>query len=600
MKKILKGIKNKPVSQPLNSDPPQNPGPYSDISQDPDYQLMVAESQQGHWNACQQLLSSLDEKYPGDSKIAEFRRDFELQVSISSDIKSSAKEVKKNILFHYFKLLAIIAGSIIASVLLISFVSQKIVSLNQERQLQDRAYQISLLSGQVEYLLNSGQPEKVEELLQRMKAIDPANPKILELSQARDEILSINALYLDAIDKLNNGLDSEASSILTKIESEHPGYKDVPQLIETTNAKINLSRALSAGEAAFNEENWQQAIDSIEQALSLDPANSDSNLKGMLVNSYLRRILQLLENTDTTISEINQAEVYFGRAIVMIPQSQDTSSQLQNLKEVAINLLELKYTQAADQLVKDPAQTLSSLNQAFNYLNNALKLEPQNTSLQAEVYKLNLYKSGFHYYSNMNWEMAIQQLTRLIEIDEGYPNGFARQILYDAHTSQGAQYYSIGSYLEARQDYEIAATLASGSNNLVNYYLAEINLARTLGKLNLYKDADSRFTNAIQSIKYGLRSDASPTILDSLYKAVALDKNGQYENAYNLFLETLVGSDTFYGLKTIEAFQGNCIALIAAQTQSSVQAILDQNDLPPQTLVQSDQILMVPSISSIP
>jgi tetratricopeptide (TPR) repeat protein len=610
MRKItLSNNKKKPKSPQLNPDPsqepdaqqlnieqPQNPDPYSDISQDPDFKLMLAESQQGHWKECKQLITILDEKYPGNSKIAEFKKDFELQVTIINDIKSSAKEDKKNTLIHNLKILGIIAGSVIAAFLIVFFVSKKIGTINQEKQLQSNAYQINILSGQAESLLNSGQPEKVEELIQRMKAIDPTSPKIIELSQKMDEILRINTLYLDAIDKLNNGLNSDALSTLMKIESEYPGYKDVSRLIENTNSKINLSQALSAGTEAFNAGNWQETIGNFEQVLTLDPANSDSNLKGMLVNSYLHRIIQLLEDNNTTFSEINQAELYFSRAIIMIPQIKDSSSEQENLKQTAGNLLELKYTQAAEQLVKDPAQTLDSVNLAFNYLNKALSLDPQNSSLQAEVYQLNLYNTGFHYYIDMNWPSAIQQLTALTAIDESYPNGFARQLLYEAHTSQGDQNYSVGSYLDARKDYEIAETLTSGKDNLLSYYLAEINLGRTLGKLNQYKDANSYFNNAIQSINYEKRGSASPTMISDLHKAVSLNKDGQYENSYNLFVETLVGNDTFYEMKKINAFQGNCLALIAAQSQSSVQAILEQNNLPQQTIVPSDQIIIIPSI----
>ena len=114
--------------------------------------------------------------------------------------------------------------------------------------------------------------------------------------------------------------------------------------------------------------------------------------------------------------------------------------------------------------------------------------------------------------------------------------------------------------------------------------------------MDQYKDANAHFNNAIQSIKYEQRVKAAPTLISDLQKAIALDKEGQYENAHNLFYETLVGNDSFYESKKINAFQGNCLALIAVQNQSSVQAILEQNDLPQQTIVASDQTLIIPAI----
>jgi tetratricopeptide (TPR) repeat protein len=585
-----------PDGQQLNRDHSQNSEPYSDISLDPDFKLMLAESQQGHWNECRQLISILDERYPGNSRIAEFKSDFESQVTIINDIASSAKEDKKNALIHNLKVSAIIAGSIMATFLIIFFVSKEMANVSREKQIQENAAQIDILNGQAEYLLDSGQPEKAEELLQKMKAIDPGNPKIVELSQKMDEIIRINALYLDAIDKLNKGLDSDGLSTLVRIESDYPGYKDVPQLIESTNAKIKITQALNAGAEAFNAGNWQETIDKYELVLSLDPSNSDANLKGMLVYSYLLRINQLLENTETAFAEINQAGLYFSRAIVLIPQSKVDSSELENLKQTSSNLLELKYRQAADQLVKDPAQTIDTVDLANNYLNKALSLNPQNSSLQSDVYKMNLYNTGFHYYNDMNWPAAIQQLSTLTAMDEGYPNDFARQLLYEAHIGQGRQYFSIGSYLDAREDYEIAETIAAGSTNILSYYLADINLGSTLGKMNQYQYANSYFINAIQTINYEKRALVTPAMKSSLNDAIDLNQAGQYENSFNIFYETLVGNQTIYETKKINAFQGNCLALIAALNQSSVQAIYDLNNLPQQTILLSDQILNIPAI----
>jgi len=55
---------------------------------------------------------------------------------------------------------------------------------------------------------------------------------------------------------------------------------------------------------------------------------------------------------------------------------------------------------------------------------------------------------------------------------------------------------------DAKKDYKIAESLVSDKINLVSFYLAEINLARTLGELNQYSEANYHFTSAIQSIDF--------------------------------------------------------------------------------------------------
>jgi tetratricopeptide (TPR) repeat protein len=580
--------------QQLITDQSQNPNLSSDISQDPDYQLMLSESQLGHWKECGRLITILEKRYPGNFTISEFKKDFELRDAIIKNMGSSAKEYNRKKFLRKLMNLLIIAGATIAALWIFLSVSNTYLKNIQQKQDAEKANQINELSLQVEILLNSEQPEKAQELVQKMIELDPASPTTIEFYQKTQALVNINNLYLDAVDKLKNGQDSDALSILTKIESEYPGYKDVPQLIESTTSEIKLAQALMAGTDAYNVGNWQEAIDNFEQVLKLDPGNSASNLKGMLVNSYLRRVIQMLENSNATISNINQAGIYYSQAMLLLPKSNVNLPEQEDLVKTSGSLVELNYTQAADQMIKDPAQTSDSVNQAFIFLEKASSLKPQDGSLKAEVNKMDLYRTGFRQYVDMNWQPAIKQLSKLTEIDENYANGFARQILYEAHIGQGNQYYSSGAFPDAESEYENAITLASG--NKLNLYLAEIDLGRTQGKLNQYKDAATTFANAIESIDFEQRGIASPTTVSDLRNAVTLYNDGKYEESYNLFEKTLVGNGSFYEVKIINARQGNCLALISAYYQSSVQAILELNNLPQQTLVPSDQTLKIPLI----
>jgi tetratricopeptide (TPR) repeat protein len=580
----------------MNTNQPLPPDPDRDVLQDADYKSMLFEFQQGKWDECEQLIARLDEKYPGNPKIADLKSNFELQRSIINGVESSAKDDEKKQRIRNIKKIAMIAGALIGAILIIWFGVKMVLDVRQKKLLQERANQINILSVQVELLLDFEQIEKADELIQMMQAIDPTSPKTIELAQKKDKILKLNVQYLDALDKLSKGLDSDALSTLIKIESDHPGYKDVPQLIESTTNKIKISQALSNGTEAYIGGRWQEAIDNFEQVLTLEPENSAPNLKGMLINSYLHQSILLLNNNEITFADINQAEYYYSQANAMFPQSKVFLSEREQLRKDSSSLLEEKYTQAANQMIEDPAQTMDSLDQAFAYLSKASSLDRQNPSLLAEIYQINLYRTGFRYYVDMNWQMAIKKLNVLTTIEDPYANSFFRKLLYEAHVSQGAQYFSAGAYLSARTEYEAAEILASGSDNLISLYLVEIDLGNTLGKLNQFEDADSHFIKAIQSINYEKRGIASTTFLSNLGSAVKYNTDGQYETAYNLFYETLVGNDIVYDMKNVNVHQGNCLALLAAQYQSSVQAILEKNNLPTQTVVASDQALIIPYI----
>ena len=587
--------KKEPVQTKLAESQPQAPAS-GEITQDSDYQLLLNESQSGHWQECQRLISVLEEKYSGNSKLQEFKRDFEFQYSIVKNSEKSAQEKKKKNMVSTTRtftfILVIIAG--LAFITWVGFVLVK--NLSQENLLQNKANQINSLSAQVEVLLNSGQPEKAKEIVLLMQTIDAANPKVIDLSTKTDELLKINLLYQNAKGDLQNGQNADALIILQQIESEYPGYRDVSQLIQDTTNKIQIAQDLSDATTAYSQSRWQDTITALEQVLVLDPENSDSNLKEMLLTSYLKRIIEMLQSSNTSFADINQAEIYYRRAIAMIPQSKIYLSERENLQKVSSNLLELKYTQTANNIIADPNQTLISVNQAVIYLQKAASLDPNNTSLQSEVNKINLYQAGFQYYIGMNWPSAIQQFTSLLAIDNNYANGFAKQLLYEAYVARGTQYYSVGFYPDARKQYESAESLVWDKKNLMALFSVEIDLAHTLANLNDFQNAASYFNYAVQAVNYSQRAAASPAFVSALQNAITLYANGNFKDSYNLFDQTLADKSALFTEKTVNVQQGNCLALIAAQYNSSVQGILEKNSLTRQTIVTSTGQLFIPQL----
>ena len=67
-----------------------------------------------------------------------------------------------------------------------------------------------------------------------------------------------------------------------------------------------------------------------------------------------------------------------------------------------------------------------SIDKAINFKKKAAALDTNDAALQAEVSKGILYQNGFHNYLEMNWQPAVQYLSSLVGVDNGYANGFAR------------------------------------------------------------------------------------------------------------------------------------------------------------------------------
>lgn len=568
----------------------------ADFHADPKYRVLQKEYQHANWEECNKLLNELLKKYPNDPELEAFKSDFEIQFSIHKNARRTARNKSRSSFLIFIRKAGIIVGISIAAILL-TWGGYSLVSKNSSlREIQSNVKQIQLLVDQAEALLNSGQPEKVNDLIDKMSKIDPENPKITELAQRMETLLGLGTLYDEAASKINDGMDVEALAILQNIEKQSPGYQDVELLIRQVQTRVEIAQALLDATNAYNENRWADAILGFERVQLLDPNNSDENLKAMLLNSYLRRIIEMLESDDTTIEDIGQAEIYYRRAVAMIPQSRIFLSERENLQKISSSLLELKYTQTANTIITNPNQTQASINQAVNFLKKATNLNPSNTVVKAELDKSQMYQVGFQNYIEMNWAAAIDNLTRLINLDEGYAGGLAKQLLFEAHAGRGNSYFSVGLYLDARKEYEAAEALVWNQGNLMNLFTVEVNLGKALGKLKDYKDAASYFKYTVETVEYAKRAADSPDFVNKISEAIAYYSNGDYQESYELFVTTLENKAVLYSEAKIEVNMGTCLALIAAQNASSVQAILERNNLARQTILTIDQQLIIPSL----
>lgn len=568
----------------------------ADIHADPKYLALQREYQHANWEECNKLLSELLKKYPNNPELEEFKSDFDIQFSIHRNARRTARNKTRSSFFIFIRKTAIIIGIFIVAILLI-WGGYLLVSKNSsQREIQSNAKQVQLLVDQAEALLNSGQPEKVNDLIEKMTRIDPENPKITELTQRMSTLLNLGILYNEALGKIDEGIDVEALTILQNIEKQYPGYRDVGLLIQEVQTRVEISQALLDATTAYNENRWSDAIIGFERVQLLDPNNTDENLKAMLLNSYLRRIIQMLESNDTTIEDINQAEIYYRRAVAMIPQSRIFLSERENLQKISSSLLELKYSQTADAIISDPNQTQASINQAVNFLKKATNLNPSNSLAKTELDKSQMYQVGFQNYIEMNWAAAIDNLTKLINLDEGYAGGLAKQLLYETHCGRGNSYYSVGLYLDARKEFEAAEALVWDQGNLMNLFIVEVNLGKTLGRLKDYKDAASYFKYTLETIEYSKRAAADADFVNKISEAIGLYSSGEYQQSYELFAATLENKNVLFSEIKIDAKIGTCLALMAAKYQSSVQAILERNSLTRQTIVTIDEPLIIPSL----
>jgi len=352
-----------------------------------------------------------------------------------------------------------------------------------------------------------------------------------------DDLLRSEANYQTALKLIAENNNSEALVILNEIDSEKPGMWDVSQQIAAIETSFQIAKYLEEGNAAYQVEEWDQVISAYENALIIDPELDDPLMTEQLLRGYLNGIISMLENENTSIEDIKNAEAYYRRAVAMTSQSKAFANERGNLQKASNNLLELKFTQIAKANLEDKNQTGTSVAEAVSYMRKASNIEPENTALHLDLKNAEYYQIAFKYFIGMNWEQAITNLDQISSVDSNYADGNASLLLFNAYYELGKQYSSVGLYLDAINKFEQAEILAwNDSSNLIKLFQVQVVLGDTFGKLNDYENAVSYYQYALNAIQVNKRLTNFPAVATKLAEANVLAAYGNYEDASKAFL----------------------------------------------------------------
>ena len=155
----------------------------------------------------------------------------------------------------------------------------------------------------------------------------------------------------------------------------------------------------------------------------------------------------------------------------------------------------------------------------------------------------------------------------------------------------------MGLYLDAINKLEQAEILAwHDTSNLIKLFQVQVILGDTFGKLNDYKNAVSYYQYALNAIQVNKRLTNFPAIATKLAEANALAAYGNYEDAFAAFQEVLSGIDVIYSISEIEISDGVCLAFFANENLSTLDVVLEANNLPKNMVITFGRNLKVPMI----
>jgi len=568
-----------------------------DLSSDPDYTKLLEHYQHAEFTKCEEVLDKLEKRYPEHPELLKFKDDLQIKLSLKNMAISTEEEEKhkKKKVFLNMSVFAII-GTLI--VMIVFFFSYYYLSDNvTAKQLEDETALLTSLNYQTEQLLLAGQPQPAAEIVERMISINPEYVNLPELISRTDDLLRLEANYQTALNLITENKNNEALVILNEIEAEKPNFWDVSQQIASIETSLQIAKYMEEGNAAYQAGKWDQVISSYENALILDPELDDPLMNEQLLRGYLNGIISMLENENTSIEDIQNAEEYYRRAVAIAPQSKAFASERENLQKASSSLIELKFTQIAKSSLGDKNQTATSVAKAVSYMRKAANIQPGNTALHLDLKIAEYYQIAFKNFIDMNWEQAITNLNQISSMDPNYANGNANLLLFEAYYALGKQYYSVGLYLDAINKLEQAEILAwYDSDNLIKLFQVQMLLGDTIGKLNDYENAVSYYKYALNAIQVNKRLTNFPAIATKLAEANVLAVYGNYEDAFNALQEVLKDIDVVYSISEIEISDGACLAFFANKNLSTLDAVLEANDLPMSMAITLGRKLKVPII----
>ena len=568
-----------------------------ELSNDPDYLILNELYQDAEFAKCIEILEQLEKRYPDNPGLLNFKDDLEMKLSLKTiavSIEEGEKHKKKKI-FLNMSAFAIISTLVVVVAFILSYF---FLSNNfSVRQLEIENTQLTSLYNQAEQLLLAGQPQPAAEIVERIRSVNPKFENLADLSSRTDDLLRLEANYLNALNLVKLNQNEEALDILNEIEAERPGLWGVSQQIASIETTFQIAKFIEEGNAAYEIGNWDQVINAYENALKIDSTINDPIMNEQLLRGYLNKVISMLDKENNSIEDIEKAEEYYRKAVSMTPQSRAFASERGNLQKVISDLLEQKFFQIALASLEDKNQTGTSISKAVTYIRKAANINPENTYLQSDLKNAEYYQIAFNNLVEMNWGQAIINLEMITSVDKNFANGNASLLLFEAYYALGKQYHSLGLYLDAFKTLEQAEILAwDDSGNLMKLFQVQVFLGDTSGKIGDYENAVSYYQFALNAIQAPRRLTNYPAIATKQSEANVLAAYGKYEEAFTVFQEVLKDIDVIYSISEIEIGDGVSLVFFANENLSTVDAIINANNLPKNMITTFGRKLKVPMI----
>jgi tetratricopeptide (TPR) repeat protein len=306
--------------------------------------------------------------------------------------------------------------------------------------------------------------------------------------------------------------------------------------------------------------------------------------------------MEMLQKKDLSLEEIETAETYYKNALALKPQDLESLDQREALKKAVTDLLVDRLILSAQELIAEGGVSDQNFAAADGNLNNALELDPESAVAALQKDLFNRYKSGLESFFKGQYEQAANSLEFLYQRESDYAGGGAAYLLYESYFAVGKDWLEKGRFGEALGEFQRSEIMAlKNPDNSLPILQSREMVAHTLGKLGSYEDAAYHYSYLIESFNvFALAEESIPELHEALLSAAEEMEENKFREAYLAYEKAMGNISAILDVDSTLAVSGDSIPSIAFQFNSTIQAIIEANNLPNQYIITDDGVYLIP------
>jgi len=255
----------------------------------------------------------------------------------------------------------------------------------------------------------------------------------------------VQALVNQGRAAMNTGEYDRAVTAFGEALALAPGNEDVRTWYLKAQRFQQLASLYAQAEAAIAAEQWENALDRLNQIAELDPAYLDAAGK-----------MQFVKQQQVFEARFAEAKGYFGQG-----SWSEATRILEELREQAATFktaevqqtLFYAYFRHGVELMASAGDSLDLVGQAIQSFDLALTVFPNDKTTLEERKLADLYRQGYLAFGQTNWPQAVSMLKQVHDSRPDYMGGGATSLLCTAYLRLGEAYQAAGDLAEALEQY---------------------------------------------------------------------------------------------------------------------------------------------------